>query len=82
MLLAGTETGETYLKKTAASGLVAPEDPADTALAILKGGASRTREIYYPYLNIQPMVLLRDWCTNLLEMGNAWTFAPMVSRPE
>lgn len=30
---------------------VTPADPSDTALAIVRGGASRKRDVYYPYMS-------------------------------
>ena len=55
---------DNLLAKYERTGMKRPssmEDAGDAALAIIKGGASRNREIYYPYFPIRPMVLLKDW---------------------
>ena len=44
--------------------------PSDTALAMIKGGASRSREVFYPKITTMFMVMLRDLCTSLVEFIN------------
>lgn len=50
------------------------ETPSDTALAIIRGGAMRQREIFHPYLSIRLMTLLRDWMPNVVEYINRSVF--------
>ncbi|XP_050396363.1 hydroxysteroid 11-beta-dehydrogenase 1-like protein [Patella vulgata] len=41
--------------------------PSDAALAIIKGGATRSREIFFPYMSVRPSYLLRDWLPESIE---------------
>ncbi|XP_056003922.1 hydroxysteroid 11-beta-dehydrogenase 1-like protein [Ostrea edulis] len=50
------------------------ETPSDTALAIIRGGAKRQREIFHPYLSLKIMTLLRDWIPNIVEFINRSMF--------
>ena len=43
-----------------------PADPADVALAVIKGGALREREVFYPYPSTKPICLFRDWFPELV----------------
>ncbi len=55
----GTETAVAFLKESGMQDKVgAAADPAETALTIIKGGASRTREIYYPYFKISCLEII------------------------
>ncbi|XP_076439049.1 hydroxysteroid 11-beta-dehydrogenase 1-like protein [Babylonia areolata] len=45
-----------------------PADPADVALAVVRGGALRQREVFVPYLVTKPLCLLRDWCPELVDI--------------
>ncbi|KAK2153429.1 hypothetical protein LSH36_297g00030 [Paralvinella palmiformis] len=42
-------------------------DPADAALAIIRGGALRLKTIYYPFVEARFTTLLRDWIPSALE---------------
>ena len=50
------------------------ETPSDTALAIVRGGALKRREIYHPYLSIRLMTLLRDWAPEVVESLNRYLY--------
>lgn len=54
------------------------ETPSDTALAIIRGGAMRQREIFHPYLSIRLMTLFRDWMPNVVEYINRSMFTVPV----
>lgn len=54
------------------------ETPRDTALAIIRGGAMRRREIFHPYLSIRLMTLFRDWMPNVVEYINRSMFTVPV----
>ncbi|XP_048251066.1 hydroxysteroid 11-beta-dehydrogenase 1-like protein isoform X1 [Haliotis rufescens] len=53
-----------------------PATPTDTALAIVKGGQRRVREIYYPYLDVRIPYLLRDWLPNAIESVTRYISTP------
>ncbi|KAK7489973.1 hypothetical protein BaRGS_00018838 [Batillaria attramentaria] len=67
--LVGTENALRYLKDFGSSAallsILKPAEPADAALAVVKGGAVRAREIVYPYMSVKPLCLLRDWMPEL-----------------
>ena len=44
-----------------------PADPADVALAVIRGGALRHREVFYPYASTKPISMLRDWFPELVD---------------
>ncbi|XP_078330258.1 hydroxysteroid 11-beta-dehydrogenase 1-like protein [Crassostrea virginica] len=75
--LVGTESalrglrdfGQHYLLE-----MLPAETPSDTALAIVRGGALRRREIYHPYLSIRLMTLLRDWAPEMVESMNRYLY--------
>ena len=49
-------------------------DPADAGLAIIRGGALRQREVYYPYMEARIVTLLRDWIPTVLEALSRFYF--------
>ncbi|XP_061190976.1 hydroxysteroid 11-beta-dehydrogenase 1-like protein [Saccostrea echinata] len=75
--LVGTENAIRGLRDYGQHFLLAKlpaETPSDTALAIIKGGARRQREIYHPYLSMRVMTFLRDWLPNVVEYINRSMF--------
>ncbi|KAL4235523.1 hypothetical protein ACF0H5_003920 [Mactra antiquata] len=78
--LIGTETainalsnfGQDFILKA-----VGPASPRDTALAVMKGGALRVREVFYPE-SVYYQLLFRDWCPEILDYFIRW----MTSMPE
>ena len=46
---------------------LSPAPPQDAALAIVRGGATRQREVFFPYLEARLSTLARDWATAPLE---------------
>ena len=48
-------------------GTVSPQDPRDAAVVIIKAGASRTRELYFPYFSMQLYTVLRDILPQTME---------------
>ncbi|KAL8591890.1 hypothetical protein ACOMHN_044386 [Nucella lapillus] len=68
--LVGTPNALHHLKVFGHSKMLeslTPADPSDVALAVLKGGALRHREVFVPYLATKPICLLRDWCPELID---------------
>ena len=68
--MAGTENALEQMKKFGVDFLLqtlSPAPPEDAALAIVKGGATRQREIYFPYLEARLSTLARDWAIVPLE---------------
>ncbi|XP_052787866.1 hydroxysteroid 11-beta-dehydrogenase 1-like protein [Mya arenaria] len=57
--------GQTFLL-----AFVKAESPSDTALAIIKAGARRVRQMYYPLIPVYPMTLFRDWFPETCEYFN------------
>ena len=54
--------------------MVTAADPSSTALAIIQGGATRAREVYYPFIQVKVMVLLKDWCPHTLSTVMQWLY--------
>ena len=53
------------LQKASASG---------TALAIIKGGTARVRQIYYPYMQVMPFVMMRDFFPGVVDYINRFVY--------
>lgn len=67
--LVGTNNAVTKLKEFERGNIleiVKPALPEDAAMAIIKGGALRKREIYFPYFSAKAITLGRDLFPNLL----------------
>ncbi|OWF40730.1 hydroxysteroid 11-beta-dehydrogenase 1-like protein isoform X1 [Mizuhopecten yessoensis] len=47
---------------------VPPEDPADAALAVIKGGATGVRELHFPYFSMKIVTILRDIVPQTMEL--------------
>lgn len=76
--LIGTENAVRELKnfgQTFLLSVISAATPSDTAFAIVKGGAQRVRQIYYPFLQVYPLVLLRDWFPNTCDFLNRFVYA-------
>ncbi|CAH1789318.1 unnamed protein product, partial [Owenia fusiformis] len=59
----GTENAVQQLRNYGFKGIVdyvPMSTPSSAALAIVKGGADRAREVYYPFMQVRSMTLLRD----------------------
>ncbi|XP_064596087.1 hydroxysteroid 11-beta-dehydrogenase 1-like protein [Liolophura sinensis] len=52
-----------------------PALPADAALAIIKGGANRQWEMYFPYLETRLITLIRDWMPKPLAAINRYLYS-------
>ncbi len=50
-------------------------DPSDAALAIIKGGATRAREIYFPYFEAKIFTVMRDWFPESLAAFTRYMYA-------
>lgn len=77
--LVGTENALKYLTdfgNTKLFEMVRPADPADAAMAVIKGGALRHREVFFPYLSAKPICLLRDWMPELVDFIVRYTNTP------
>ncbi|ESP02592.1 hypothetical protein LOTGIDRAFT_138116 [Lottia gigantea] len=55
--------------------LVKSAQPSDAALAIVKGGAVRAREIYFPFITI-PSFILRDWMPGAIDLMLSYVHTP------
>ena len=62
--------GLDFLLKT-----VSPAPSDEAALAIIKGGALRQREMYFPYLEAKLSILARDWFPESLEAFIRYLYA-------
>ena len=51
-----------------------PGNPSDAAMAIIKGGATRTREVFFPYLEAKLLTLVRDWFPESLAAFNRYMY--------
>lgn len=47
---------------------------SDTALAIIKGGSARVRQIYYPYTQVMPFVMMRDFSPDFVDFINRFVY--------
>lgn len=68
--LVGTDNAVSKLKEFERGNIldiVKPALPEDAAMAIIKGGALRKREIYFPYFSAKAITVSRDLFPNLLE---------------
>ncbi|KAL5019517.1 hypothetical protein ScPMuIL_002409 [Solemya velum] len=52
-----------------------PAQPEEAALAIVKGGVQRFREVFFPYFQTKPVALLRDWIPGILDAFNAFIYS-------
>lgn len=62
--LVGTDSAIHYLTSfgnTAILDKMPPASPTDAARAVVRGGARRYREVFYPYVAAKSVSLLRDW---------------------
>ena len=57
-----------------------PGKPSETALQIIKAGARRDKELFFPWMPMRPMTLLRDFMTPILEWHWARVLKPVVQR--
>ena len=66
----GTENAIGQLRKFGFGHLLdilKPALPEDAALAIIKGGATRARQIFFPYWEALLVTLFRDWFPEALD---------------
>lgn len=49
-------------------------EPPDAAYAIIRGGALRAREIYFPYMETRVLTLLRDLLPRTVDYINRWVY--------
>ncbi|XP_078580643.1 hydroxysteroid 11-beta-dehydrogenase 1-like protein [Branchiostoma floridae x Branchiostoma japonicum] len=64
----GTETSQNFLEVSytrVSSEQIKPSPPSDCAMAIIKGGATRQREIYYPWRDAWLLTKLRPFVPDL-----------------
>ena len=69
-VFAGTSNAIHYLTSFGNTGIfdrLTPASPADTAMAVLRGGALRQRDVFYPYSSAKPVALFVEWFPNLLD---------------
>ena len=73
---------ENAMEKFKDADALKPADVGDTALAIIKGGASRLKEVYHPYWTVKTIVMLRDWVPVLHERMFAKMMAPLLKQKD
>ncbi|KAL4216408.1 hypothetical protein ACF0H5_024134 [Mactra antiquata] len=61
--------GQTFLLS-----VLKPAAPSDTALEIIKSASKRVRQMYYPMLEIYPLILMRDWLPETCEFINRYVY--------
>lgn len=75
--LVGTESALTELKNFGQYFLlntVKVAEPSDAAYAIIRGGALRAREIYFPYMETRILTMLRDWLPRTVDYINRFVY--------
>ncbi|XP_060594508.1 hydroxysteroid 11-beta-dehydrogenase 1-like protein [Ruditapes philippinarum] len=73
----GTENAISQLesyKQNLLLKLVTAASPSDTALQIIRGGAKRVRQIYYPMMQVFPLVMLRDLFPEMCDTINRFVY--------
>ena len=74
---AGTDSALSNLRRHGYNFLVntvKAAEPADAALAVIKGGAMRLREMYFPYMETKILTLLRDWIPGTMDAINRYLY--------
>ena len=69
-VIVGTENAKRNLEESGFLKLlktIEPASPTDCALAIIKGGTLKQREVYFPYIEALSVTMLRDWIPSVFE---------------
>jgi hypothetical protein len=77
LYFSGTENAISQLesyKQNLLLKLVTAASPSDTALQIIRGGAKRVRQIYYPMMQVFPLVMLRDLFPEMCDTINRFVY--------
>ena len=77
----GTDNAVTQLRNFGVPYLlemIPAADPADTALAVIKGAATRRKEVYYPYLEARATTLMRHLAPDLLSAFTRYLYSKPV----
>ena len=77
-MIAATDNALAEVQRFGLDFLLKPISPApsdEAALAIIKGGALRMREIYFPYMEAKLSILARDWVPESLEAFIRYLYA-------
>ena len=61
--------GQNFLLST-----VGTASASDTALAMIKAGAARVRQMYYPYMQVAPFVMMRDFFPGIVDCINRFVY--------
>ncbi|KAL3885519.1 hypothetical protein ACJMK2_025572 [Sinanodonta woodiana] len=73
----GTENAVHQLEEAGQQFLIdflKPASPSDAALAIIKGGVKRAREMYFPYFQVKPILLMKEWFPELCDFINRFVY--------
>lgn len=73
ILISGTESALNELRNFGQYFLlnnIKAAEPPDAAYAIVRGGALRAREIYFPYMETRILTMLRDWLPRTVDYVN------------
>ena len=54
--------------------LVTAASPSDTAFQIIRSGARRVRQMYYPMMQVYPLVIMRDLFPELCDYMNRFVY--------
>eukprot|EP00058_Branchiostoma_floridae_P017524 XP_002603012.1 hypothetical protein BRAFLDRAFT_84747 [Branchiostoma floridae] len=76
----GTETSQNFLEEYQLSKDIIPSPPSDCAMAIIKGGATRQREIYYPWRDAWFATKLRPFVPDLVDHVTRSVFPPLKEK--
>ena len=77
----GTDNAVTQLRNFGVHYLlemIPAADPGDTALAVIKGAATKQQEVYFPYLTARLTTWMRQIAPDLLAAFNRYLY----SRPK
>ncbi|CAC5401754.1 HSD11B1 [Mytilus coruscus] len=75
--LVGTESAISELRNFGQHFLlkyIKAAEPPDAAYAIIRGGALRAREIYFPYMETKILTMLRDLLPRTVDYINRWVY--------
>ncbi|XP_035657678.1 hydroxysteroid 11-beta-dehydrogenase 1-like protein isoform X7 [Branchiostoma floridae] len=76
----GTEPSQKFQETFQMSKDIKPSPPSDCAMAIIKGGATRQREIYYPWRDAWFVTKLRPLVPDLLDYMTRSIYPPLKEK--
>lgn len=76
-MFSATESAITELKNFGQFFLlnnIKAAEPPEAAYAIIRGGALRAREIYFPYMETRVLTMFRDWLPKTVDYINRYVY--------